>query len=142
MRDRPEDSIAAEDFGGDESAAPGGEAAGRSGGPGPVRRGGRPAPRKSEKPEERERVQLHLPKSLLVRLDVHCSIERSKPNDVVAKVLLAWLRQRGKGQSLFTEDDPAEAEEPPVAAKAPPTAFAAKGDELMARARASRSVAS
>ncbi len=113
MLENPTSPAADSAIGGPEVLALGGNAAERSGG-NAVRRGGRPA--KKPKPKAAEMVRLHLAVSLECeqRLGVHCAITRESKNELCEKLLMAFLRDRGKGQGAFVGESPAPLEAKPA----------------------------
>lgn len=114
MRDRPDDSVAAEDFGGDESMTPGGRAAGRSGVKPPVRRGGRP-PKLKSGTGPKIRAQFHISAECNKRLGVHSVMSGQDKNELVETLLMSYLLERGQGQEAFQPD----AAKPPRSEAAP-----------------------
>lgn len=83
------------------------EVAGKPAAVAPRRRGAKPPGGAKRADTKTVRVQLHLGEQTTKRLNVHAALVGRNSSRVADKVLLSWLRQKGKGREIFP-DDPTE----------------------------------
>ena len=93
------------DDGGIAANGPAADAAGRKGRTAAVRRGGRSKERKA-RPAELHRLHLAVSLECVQRLDTHCAITRENKNELAERLLLDFLRGRGKGKEAFHAEAP------------------------------------
>jgi hypothetical protein len=68
--------------------------------------GGNKPPGKEAKPPAADvsRLQLHLPKSVVKRLGVHCAMVGASWSAEATRILRSYLAQHGQGRELFKDD--------------------------------------